>query len=441
VPYAEEHYAYEPPQPLDPRVRDGGYGYGNGGGRRRGGGLVGLLKFVLFVAILGGVVLVGLLTVMRPLVADAVVGWAYDNPGALRIPFVADMVRERLGPALTSAPSDDPADVTFVVRQGDTVRTVAARLAEQGFVSDARAFIFQATLDNLQPRLEAGNFRLARDMTPRELVTGLVENRIVVVIIRKTFRESLRIDQMATLIQTWEEEGELSIDAAEFRELATNPSTELLADYPWLQSGGLPDGASLEGYLFPSTYDLRPTTSAEQLVRMMLDKFVLEVGLERASQATFFERLTLASIVEREAQLDEERPLIAGAYQNRLDGSGSEQVLAADPTVIYAADTVALAEIPFEDWTGYTFWTVPQGSTLAELPLPIELEGYNTYRNRGLPPGPICAPGLASIEAALAPDTEDGYKFFVAIPDGGGQHDFSKTFEEHQQKLRQYGYL
>ena len=173
----------------------------------------------------------------------------------------------------------------------------------------------------------------------------------------------------------------------------------------------------------------------------MLDEFVQEVGEERASQATFFERLTLASIVEREAQLDEERPLIAGAYQNRLNGSGSEQVLAADPTVIYAADTVALEEIPFEQWVDYLFWDVPEGGSLRDLPLPEELERYNTYRNRGLPPGPICSPGLPSIEAALAPDTDDGYKFFVAIPDGGGKHDFSKTIEEHNEKLRQYGYL
>jgi UPF0755 protein len=367
-----------------------------------------------------------------------VVGWAYDNPGALRIPFVADMVRERLGPALTAPVSDDATEVTFTVREGDTVRTVATRLADQGLVADARAFIFQATVDNLQPRLKAGDFRLARNMTPGEIVTGLVENEIVIVIVRKTFRESLRIDQMAAFIQTWEED--LSVDAAEFRELTTSPPAELLEDYPWLGTSGLPEGASLEGYLFPATYELLPETTTEDLVRAMLDRFVEQVGEERLADASFYQRLTLASIVEREAKLEEERPLVAGVYQNRLEASGPLELLQADPTVFYALDTVALAELPFDEWRTFTFWE-PPGVRLADVELPPELEGYNTYRTKGLPPTPICSPGLSSIEAALAPDTGDGYYFFVAIPDQGGAHDFSKTFEEHQQKLREYGYL
>ncbi|HVL53790.1 MAG TPA: endolytic transglycosylase MltG [Vitreimonas sp.] len=434
--YDEEHYAYDEPWTRDPRQA----GARNGRRPRGGGsGLGGILRFLVFAVVLGGVVLGVLLTVLRPLATDALVGWAYDNPSALRIPFVADLVRERLGPALTEAPSDDPSDVTFTVREGDNVASVAARLEELGFVRDSRAFIFQATVDGLTPKLQAGNFRLARSMTPEQLVLGLVENRIVIVVVPKTFRESLRIDQMATLIQTWPEE-ELSIDPEEFRDIATEPPDELLEDYPWLQAGGLPDGTSLEGYLFPSRYDLRPETTAEDLVRMMLDQFAKQVGADRAGDPTFYERLILASIVEREARVEEERPKIAGVYQNRLNGEGAQQILNADPTVFYALDTVRLGELPFEDWTQYAFW-VPPGEPLAEVELPPELEGYNTYRNRGLPPGPICSPGITSIEAALAPDTEDGYFYFVAIPGGNGEHDFSTTFEEHQQKLREYGYL
>jgi cell division protein YceG involved in septum cleavage len=127
-------------------------------------------------------------------------------------------------------------------------------------------------------------------------------------------------------------------------------------------------------------------------------------------------------------------------YQNRLNGKGAIQILNADPTVFYALDTVKLADLPFDQWTQYTFW-VPPGVALAEVALPPELEGYNTYRNRGLPPGPICAPGISSIEAALAPDTKDGYFYFVAIPDDPqGRHDFSKTKAQHDEKLRKYGY-
>lgn len=406
---------------------------------RGGSGLVGLLRFIVFAFVLGGLVLAVLLTVLRPVVSDTLVSWGYDNPAALRIPFVADLVKERLGAALTRAPSNDARDVTFTVRDGDTIAKVADRLEAAGLVTDSRAFVFQATMRDLAPRLEAGDFRLAKNMTPDQVVTALTKNRITIVLTSKTFRESLRIDQMAAFIQTWEED--LAVDAEAFRDLATKPTRELLDDYPWVEASGLPEGAPLEGYLFPAAYDLTPETTAEELIRMMLDRFIKEVGRERVAVATFYERLTLASIVEREAQLPEERPQIAGVYQNRLDGTGPDQILNADPTVIYAADTVALADIPFEQWDEYVFWEVPEGVALADIELPEALERYNTYRNRGLPPGPICAPGLASIEAALEPDTEAGYRYFVLIPDGEGKHDFSKSIEEHNQKLRDYGYL
>jgi UPF0755 protein len=155
---------------------------------------------------------------------------------------------------------------------------------------------------------------------------------------------------------------------------------------------------------------------------------------------TFYEVLTLASIVEKEAVLDEERPIIAGTYQNHLSNERpSVQLLAADPTVFYALDTLKLRELPFEQWFEFAFW-VPPGVGLSGVELPEDLAGYQTYQVRGLPPGPICTPSLASIEAALEPDTSDNYLYFVAIPEGGGAHDFSRTFEEHQQKLVQYGY-
>ncbi len=437
-----------PAEPYEPHQRLDGRRTWNGDPRRasperrprdRGGsGLVGLLRFVVFAVVLGALVIAVLFTALRPIVADSLVGWGYDNPAALRIPFVADLVRERLGTALTEAPSEDSADVTFTVRDGDTVAEVANRLEAEGLVSDSRAFVFQATMRDLAPRLEAGDFRVARNMTPDELVTALIDNRITVVVVSKTFREALRIDQMAALIQTWEED--LSVDAQEFRDLAMEPTPELLADYPWLGASGLPDGASLEGYLFPASYDLVQDTTAEELIRMMLDRFVEQVGRERVAQATFYERLTLASIVEKEAQVPEERPLIAGVYENRLNGSGPEQILNADPTVFYALDTLALRELPFERWTEYAFW-VPPGVPLAEVQLPEDLAPYNTYAVRGLPPGPICSPGLSSIEAALDPDTEAGYFYFLAIPDGGGKHVFAKTIEEHNENRRKYGYL
>jgi UPF0755 protein len=411
-----------------------------------GGGLGGIVKFLAFTLILAAVVLAVLLTVMRPLVRQAVVGWAWDNPGAMRIGFVAEMVTEDLGPLLTDPASADPTPVEFAVEVGDTPTLLAPRLLDAGVIASEQAFLFRAIQAELATDLSAGRFLLRRDMTPDEVVVGLVQNRITIQTLDVTFREGLRIEQMTALLQTLE----TGVDPQAFYDLATRPPTALLADHPWLP---ITEGASLEGYLYPATYTLvtdsagglTPVTDAEALVRMLLDQFIGVVGQDRLAVAeerglTFHEVLSLASIVEREAVLDAERPRIAGVYQGRIEALGDTRgLLQADPTVFYAADTLKLRDLDFDAWQQYLFWA-PPGGRLDAVSVPEELQGYQTYQVRGLIPGPICSPRLASIEAALAPDTADGFLYFVAIPDGGGAHDFSKNFAEHQEKLRKYGY-
>ena len=152
---------------------------------------------------------------------------------------------------------------------------------------------------------------------------------------------------------------------------------------------------------------------------------------------TFYQVLTLASIVEREAVLDEERPTIAGVYQLRIDGyKGIAPILNSDPTVFYAIDTMELAKLPFDEWQKYAFWA-PPGTALKDIDVPEELQGYQTYQTAGLIPGPIATPSLPSIDAALDPNVADGYIYFVAIPDGGGKHDFAKSYTEHQANLEE----
>ena len=434
--------------------RSGRYGRGPGDQRRfegygdDGGGLAGLLKFVVFLVILAVVVLVVMATVARPLVRMVVVPWAEGNPGALRIGFVEDLVREDLGAALTEPAGSDAANVEFLVESGDTPATLAPRLEEAKIITSQRAFLFEARLDDLAANLNAGRFALALNMTPAEVVDGLVNNRIITRTVPVTFREGLRIEQMTAKLLTITDSG---VDPQAFYDLAMKPSDSLLGDYPWLLDENVrPKGASLEGFLYPATYTLRvdvvaPTT-AEALIRMMLDAFYERVGAERlavpvARKLTFYQVLTLASIVEREAVLDEERPLIAGVYQNRIDRKPSVKhgLLQADPTVIYAVDSVKLGAYSAA-WTQYKFWTIPADGSLKDQPLPDSLAGYNTYVVRGLPPGPIATPSLASLEAALAPDTKSGFTYFVAIPEGKGAHDFSKSLAEHEQKLKKYGY-
>lgn len=407
----------------------------------------GFVKFLLFTGVLAAVVLVVLLTAMRPIVRAGIVGWAWDNPSSIvRFPFVAELVREDLGEALTAPAGTDSTEQVFTVDPGDTVDLLAPRLREAGLIGDERAFLYQALTTGLGDKLKSGQFLLRATMTPAQVADALVSARLIVTTKNITFREGLRIEQMTALLQTIDS----GIDPQAFYDLAKEPTPELLADYDWLQ---LPEGASLEGFLYPDTYQIitasnggaATVTDAEGLIRKLLDNFLVKVGEERmkvpeSRGMTFYEIVTLASIVEHEAIVDEERALIAGVYQNRLDGlRGIAKILNADPTVTYAKDTMELAKIAFEEWRNYFFWKVPP-SPLASFKVDKDLQGYQTYQVRGLIPGPISTPSLASIEAALNPDQVDGYLYFVAIPDEK-THAFAKTLAQHNANLRKYGYL
>ena len=424
------------------RGSNGGSGWNGRSNRTGRSSIVGVVRFLVFALVLAAVVLAAMLTVLRPVVSGTIAGWAYDNPGALRIPFVADMVRENLGGALTEPASATAEVVEFTVEGGDTPPSIAQRLIDQGLLKSEKAFIFEATLQNLTPQLQEGDFSLAANMTPAQLVTGLINNRIVVTTLPVNFREGLRLEQITAKLQTLG--APLTLDPEEFYGLAKHPPAKLLADFPWLKKAGLPKGASIEGFLAPATYVLDADTTAEGLLRQMLSAWYKRVGSDRlavpkAPGLSFYKVLTLASIVEREAVLDKERPLIAGVYQNRLTPTiWRTGLLEADPTVIYGVDTVKLGEYS-TDWQQYSFWNIPEGR-MKDQQLTGLLAGFQTYRNRGLPPGPICTPTVLSIDAALKPSTKDRYLFFLAVPDGGGKHVFAKTQAEHDANRAKYGY-
>src|SRR5262245_20513328 len=431
-----------------PLYRNGRNGRNGTGGR--GFRVPGILKFLLFAGVLAALVLITMLTVFRPLARAGIVDWAWQNPSSItRFPFIADFVREDLVLAgVLNAPAGGAATETvFTVEPGDTIATLAPRLLAGGFITSERAFLYEGLTTGLNEKLSAGNFLLRGNMTPQQLAGALVTARVVIETTDITFREGLRIEQMTALLQTKES----GIDPMEFYELAKHPPAELLNDYEWLKDL-LPEGASLEGFLYPDTYQVVTATNggsvevtdADALVRKLLDRFAEVVGEERMNVPderglSFYQIVTLASIVEHEAILDDERPLIAGVYQNRLDGLGGRaKILNADPTVTYAKDTMALDELPFDQWREYFFWKVPP-SPLAEFDVPKALQGYQTYQRGGLIPGPISTPSLASIDAALNPDTETDYFYFVAIPDSQ-EHAFAKTLAQHNANLRKYGY-
>jgi UPF0755 protein len=409
--------------------------------------LPGIIRFFLFAGILAGLVLIVLLTALRPVLRAGVVGWAWDNPGTItRFPFLSDLVREDLGATLNTPNGGDATETVFTVASGDTIYSLAPRLVQEGYLTNQRAFLYAALVSGVNEQLSAGTFVLRKNMTPEEVADALIRARVTVTTQDITFREGLRIEQMTALLQT----KQTGIDPQQFYDLAKHPTAELLADYDWLK---LPGGASLEGFLYPDTYQVitaadggdAQVTTAEGLIRMLLDRFAEVVGEERMNVPkdrglTFYQVVTMASIVEHEAAVDAERPLIAGVYQNRLNGlHGVARILNADPTVTYATDTMALAKLPFDQWQEYFFWKVPAGP-LANVTVDADLKGYQTYQVAGLIPGPISTPSLASIDAALHPNTKAGYLYFVLIPDTK-EHAFARTLKEHNANLRKYGYI
>ncbi|HEY7827338.1 MAG TPA: endolytic transglycosylase MltG [Candidatus Limnocylindrales bacterium] len=433
VPIDDDHYA-RAPSPSEV----GALPSRSGGRRESGGsGLGGLLKLLLFIVILAGVVLVAGLTVLRPVISHAVVDYATNNPSALKLPFVADLVREDLGAALTDAPSTSATEVKFDVIDGDTAESIATRLQQAGLLRDARSLIFIATEQDLTTSLQSGTYFLRTDMTPQQIVTSLLVSHQVAVAIG--LRPSLRLEQITAKLETVPG---LTMDVKAFYDEVKHPPATLLNDYPWL-TGVLPKGASLEGFLAAATYTVPPDITADEFVRMLLDAWHEQVGaalldVPAARGLSFYQVLSLASIVERETGNDDDRAKIAGVYQNRSKPNHETAgFLQSDPTIFYVNDSLQLATLPLNQWQNYLFWAPLAKGTTLPASLPADLQDFNTYTSKGLIPGPICTPSVASIKAALNPDTSGGYYYFLATKDGTTV--YAKTYAQHQQNILKYG--
>ncbi len=303
---------------------------------------------------------------------------------------------------------DDDTPVIFVVKPGETGRQVADSLREQGLIKDSRLFRYYLIEQGLT--IEAGEYSLNQTMTPFEIAEALQFGRADEVVL--TVPEGRRVEEVADLA------AEVGIDRAEFMALATMPATDLVAtgqfNHSFLQ--GRPSSATLEGYLFPDTYHLSVDATAEELINRMLTTFDSRVSSEMRAQAvaqgrTLHEVVILASIVEREAVLADERSTIASVYLNRL-AAGIK--LDADPTIQYALGQPGdwWPQITAEDYTG------------VDSP-------WNTYLYAGVPPSPIANPGLGSIAAVLAPD-DTPYIFFMRDCEANdGSHLFAASSDEH----------
>lgn len=327
---------------------------------------------------------------------------------------------------LSQPAGSNPAPVTFVVPPGATGKAIAQELQTAGLITDAMLFEAYVRAGGLGGQLEAGEYTLNPTMTIPQIAATLLHATAPSTVV--TVRPGWRLEQTADYLNSAGiADGEAYRVAAQTADLSSL-SAEERQKYSFLQF--LPAGQSLEGYLYPDSYQIpRDGARAADLLQRQLDEFEARVmpayweaaATQGAGVLDLHQVLTVASIVEREAVLDEERPIIAGVYLNRL---ANDMRLEADPTVQYAM--------------GYQ----PASGQWWKSPVYLEeyssvISPYNTYLNAGLPPGPIAAPRLSSILAVLYPAQHD-YLYFVAEPGGTGRHVFSRTFEEHLQAVEQY---
>jgi UPF0755 protein len=280
-------------------------------------------------------------------------------------------------------------------------RGIGRALVQAGVVRDEWTFRLAVYLTGAARELKAGEYRFAGPASPKEVARKLA--RGAVYLRPLTFPEGLTVKEMAHVVEV------RGLGAAQtFVQAASDPAPIRALD---------PAAKDLEGYLFPETYNLARRVEARTLVRLMaarfLDVFDDELRAQAQSQGrSVREVVTLASLVEKETALAAERPIVAAVYLNRLRiGMG----LQCDPSVIYALERAG-------KYTG----------NLTRQDLRFD-SPYNTYRYAGLPPGPIAAPGKASLEAALRPAQVD-YLYFVSRNDGS--HVFATTLAEHNRNVK-----
>ncbi len=322
----------------------------------------------------------------------------------------AEALQEPAGSALTP--------VNFTISPGETAVSIANNLNTAGLLENPNLFLSYAHFYGLDSQLEAGEFTLSPQWTIPELALTLT--KAIARDVELRFIEGWRLEEMANSLAVYKP---AQIDSDEFLAIARRERPFDLSPYPFL--AGLPEGASLEGFLFPDTYRLPLDADAAYLVDKMLTNFGEQVtpAMRQAYGAqglSVLEAVTLASIVQREAVLAAERPLIAGVFFNRL---AQGMALGADPTVQYAAGY---------DAVGNSWWKVPLYMSDLEFDSP-----YNTYLYPGLPPGPIAAPSLGALQAVANPTPSD-FLFFVADcrAEVAGTHSFSVTFDEHLAKVQ-----
>ena len=298
-------------------------------------------------------------------------------------------------------PQGNPYDsVKVTIPKGASLKEVSATLQDYNIIRNERSFLLAVKTLGYEKDIPAGRFKLVKASTNFEIIDQLVNG--IQVNKRVTILEGWTIDVIAFELQD-----KIGINPDEFKNACTN---ELL-----LWKCGISE-ESVEGYLFPNTYLFSEEEDIQDIIGRMINEYKQRITIEfrdRMKELEMEEKevITLASIIEGEAIYDKERPIISGVYHNRLNIG---MRLQADPTIQY----------------------IIEGSPRRLLNKDLKIKSpYNTYLNKGLPPGPINNPGIESIRAALYPAKTD-FLYFVAR--GDGYHTFSKTKEEHNIAKRKF---
>jgi UPF0755 protein len=294
--------------------------------------------------------------------------------------------------------------VRFVVAPGATFHEVADTLHRTGLIDSVTVFDLYARYKHLDRNVQAGAYELSRNLNMIQILTALqtaIPDEIFV-----TIPEGYTIQKTAALL----DKGGL-IKGSDYTALAVQGKFT----YDFLKD--LPSGASLEGFLFPDTYLIPRAGTAKDLITQQLEAFKVKWDQTRQGQAATrklnaLQVVTIASLIEREARFQEDRPLVASVIYNRLAAGWPLQI---DATVLYAKG-VWQATVTIDD---------------RKINSP-----YNTYLHTGLPPGPIANPGIKAIDAALQP-ADTGYFFYLSDPQG--HNHYAKTTEEFGLLLKQYG--
>lgn len=290
-------------------------------------------------------------------------------------------------------------DQIIIIEEGMSLREVADVLEAKALIRNKTLFMLWARVMGHSRRIKAGEYMMSAQMTPRRIIEIITRGAIISHTV--TIPEGYSVAQIAELFV---QKG--LVDKQEFLTLTVNPD--------FVKQCGI-SGRRLEGYLYPDTYRFGRGLSAKLVINTMVKRFWEMVSpyqdLLNESGMTWNEVVTLASIVEKETGREEERPIIASVFLNRLK---KRMRLESDPTVIYG----------IEDFDG----NLTRNDLSTKTP-------YNTYIIPGLPPGPIANPGLNAILAVLHPAQTD-YVYFVSKNDG--THFFSKTLKEHDRAVRIY---